>query len=98
MSCLDCPRSDQCGTCGKLDSADAEMSRIKDFWTAIGRALTLVPTSVAVETRLTALRQIAEIADADGLARVQYGDGTIEEMSIHRAVAIAALEQLTGTP
>ena len=47
---------------------------------------------------LAALRQIAEIADADGLMRVQYGDGTIEEMPIHRAVAIAALEQLTGTP
>ena len=72
MSCLDCPKSDQCGTCGKLDPADADMVRIKDFWTAIDRALAHVPTSIAVETRLSA---------AIGLqAAVRIGQGRLADL------------------
>lgn len=36
--------------------------------------------------------------DAGGTAQVQYTDGTVEEMPVSRAIAITALEQLTGTP
>jgi hypothetical protein len=47
---------------------------------------------------LSALRHIAEMSDAGGTAQVQYTDGTVEEMPVSRAIAITALEQLTGTP
>lgn len=47
---------------------------------------------------LSALRHIAEMSEAGGAAQVQYTDGTVEEMPVSRAIAITALEQLTGTP
>ena len=47
---------------------------------------------------LSALRHIAGMSDAGGTAQVQYTDGTVEEMPVSRAIAIPALEQLTGTP
>lgn len=47
---------------------------------------------------IAALRHVAELREASRTVLVQYVDGTTEEMPVHRAVAIAALEQLTGTP
>ena len=51
-----------------------------------------------LEGALSALAHIANLPPGGEVVRLQYGDGTVEEMPVARAVAIAALEQLTGIP
>jgi hypothetical protein len=107
--CIECPSSDRCNTCGKHDPADSEMTRVKEFWTIIDKVLKHVPQTLATEARLIAAiglqaavrigrRQATDWLQAGGAAQVQYTDGTVEEMPVSRAIAITALEQLTGTP